>query len=222
MWVVYICVHWFVAGGFLYNCILALIVEEFTLLRERSEAGKNVQANVCFICNLHRSQFPDFELHLEQEHNRFHYVFFFDYLKNLAAEKGIEQMTSLELYVYNKIQKRDFRFIPNERCIALENVAVEEQDDEMVALRTKVEIMMEMIKRRDNFISRFPQLQEELYLYLQRLRPDHGADEEEGGYRVTGNVPKWRRESLSQSSNLSTSSGLDRKEVRTSRTAEKS
>ncbi|KAL6072770.1 MIR domain-containing protein [Balamuthia mandrillaris] len=85
--VIYYIGFWVVVGLILLNIVLAIIVDTFGQLRDNAADFKNSTANSCFICSLTREVFQKyggremFHKHTQTEHNFWHYVYFFAFLK---------------------------------------------------------------------------------------------------------------------------------------------
>lgn len=152
-WVLYVVGYFIFVGAILLNVIFALIVDTFSNLRELTKQSELVLSNNCFICNLDREKFPDFNTHIEQEHNRFHYVFFFVYLKNLRHSKGIEQMSTVELYVHDRILERDFSFIPRMRALVLEAQGAQDDNNDYAKLNKKIDALTDYFRQQEKVIT---------------------------------------------------------------------
>jgi inositol 1,4,5-triphosphate receptor type 1/inositol 1,4,5-triphosphate receptor type 3 len=101
--------------------ISGLIVDTFSSLRKEQEEFDQDLENVCFICGLERDIIEryyigkdGFNKHLE-DHNVAMYFFFIFYLK----EKETGELTGIESYVQEMIEKENLRWFPIERYILL-------------------------------------------------------------------------------------------------------
>ena len=120
----------------LLNIILAILVDTFSLLRERSENYGNEfsshSINIfrfldedtetkCFICNNEKYQFAkaglDFEKHRKEEHNIWDYLNFLI----IMSQKTEKDCTGIEDEIFNKIKKGINTWLPIKRSITLGN-----------------------------------------------------------------------------------------------------
>jgi hypothetical protein len=74
-------------------------------LRDAKSESEFSKANNCFICSVDRETFKrkgvDFNGHTKSDHNLWHYLYFFAYLKE---QKMKGDLTPIELYVMNKVE----------------------------------------------------------------------------------------------------------------------
>lgn len=97
---------------------LALIIDTFSLLRDK-ENEKNRDINeVCFICGHTRDIFDKkaeqtkgFIQHIKQDHYMWNYIFFLAYLQ----KKDQTEFTGNESYVFEKFRQNDISYFPFKR-----------------------------------------------------------------------------------------------------------
>nr|KAJ3422770.1 hypothetical protein HK105_006449 [Polyrhizophydium stewartii] len=124
------CSQLLAGGAVLTLAIGSIIFDTFGQLRDRRLAITNDMKNVCFICSIHASEFQrfgrGFEDHIANDHNLWHYLFFFVHLKL----KDITEYTAQESYVAEMLAASDFSFFPIHRAGALKKKKVaEDQED---------------------------------------------------------------------------------------------
>lgn len=66
----------------------------------------------------------NFDHHIENEHNVWHYLYFIYYL----LSKSTTEFTGPESYVYNEIVKNNIKWIPVMRCLELDDEENENQE----------------------------------------------------------------------------------------------
>ena len=75
-------------------------------MRDAKSESEFSKANSCFICSVDRETFKrkgvDFNGHTQNDHNLWHYLYFFAYLKE---QKMKGDMTPIEQYLMNKVKK---------------------------------------------------------------------------------------------------------------------
>ena len=93
------------------NVFLALITDAFGEMREKAWHNENDRNNVCFICDLTRSdcinQNIEFSKHIK-EHSKWKYI---NFMYNIITKKGVELDTE-EYYVWNLMKNRSIDWIP--------------------------------------------------------------------------------------------------------------
>ena len=96
-----------------------LIVDTFSTIRNNFEKFNYDLNNVCFICGMNREEIEKiyrgkngFNEHL-QDHNLSYYFCFLFYLK----EKNPQELTGVESYVKELVNKENGSWIPNENCL---------------------------------------------------------------------------------------------------------
>ena len=153
--VVYIFFYFSITGPILLNVTFALIVDTFGDLREKRKEAKDNLGTTCFVCSLERDAFQqrakDFNVHLDKEHNRLHYLYFFAYLKDLASRNL--PRSDLELELSGRIANREFlKFFPVGRALSLETDNEEEAFN--VRLYSKVERLERQAESSGHFTER--------------------------------------------------------------------
>lgn len=174
-WVTFAVIYFFVMGVVLLNVFSAIIVDTFGQIREARKEAKDNLGITCFICSLERDAFQqrarDFNVHLEQEHNRLHYLYFFAYLRDLM-QRG-QQQSDLEQSLAEQIRYRKFlKFFPISRARALEadDVDANEVQARLVAKLSKLGQQLDqnettaakIVKQAQDGARQVPQLRDEL------------------------------------------------------------
>ena len=94
------------------NIFLALITDAFSEMRELAWKKENDQKNVCFICDLNKSdciiQKIEYKRHI-QEHSKWKYI---NYICKIMLEKDVEYNKD-EYYIWNLIGKKSIDWFPN-------------------------------------------------------------------------------------------------------------
>lgn len=106
----------------LLNFIFGMIIDAFVELRNRKNRVDEDKKNVCFICGIQRSEyerFANFDRHIKEEHNHWHYIAYLLYLRHKSKVEPTE-MTDTENYVLGKYLEKDSTWIPIGRSIILE------------------------------------------------------------------------------------------------------
>ena len=102
------------------NLFFGIIVDTFAALREKTYKIEEDKKNTCYICQITRdgamNKNINFEKHIKNVHNIWHYVYFIAYL-HINNEKNFK---SLETIVLKKIKEGDTSWLPigEENCIA--------------------------------------------------------------------------------------------------------
>lgn len=99
--------------------ISGIIIDTFSSLRTQSEEVNDDTKNRCFICNIDREEFDrsniDFETHIKQYHNMWHYVWFFMYLER----KNRDDFTGQEEYIWSLYNENSISFYPIKRALQM-------------------------------------------------------------------------------------------------------
>jgi len=94
------------------NVFLALITDAFAEMRELAWKKENDNANVCFICDLNKSDCVNpniiFKRHL-QEHSKWKYI---NFMSKLILEDDVE-FNNEEYYIWELMKKRSIDWFPN-------------------------------------------------------------------------------------------------------------
>ena len=105
-----LCVIVVMVSGKLASSFPGLIYDSYSQIREEDENTRLDQRNVCFICGNDRNTINKvttgengFFRHIQTEHNEFHYMYFISYLK----DKNPHDLTCMEQYVLNCIERGD-------------------------------------------------------------------------------------------------------------------
>ncbi|KAJ3127785.1 hypothetical protein HK098_005784 [Nowakowskiella sp. JEL0407] len=116
----------FVVIVFLLNVIFGIIFDTFGQLREENQAIEQDLKTTCFICSIHSSEFErhaeGFEMHTRNDHNLWHYLYFFVHLKL----KDPTEYTSHESYISEMLENQDLGFFPINRAMCLKHRDEEE------------------------------------------------------------------------------------------------
>jgi len=126
-WTVYNLVFYIIVSIILLNVILGIIVDTFGQLRDQRANTEEYKSNVCFICSIERETFQkksiDFLKHIEDDHNKWHYLYFFAYLKERVSNGQKNQLNELEIYVLDSITNRSYiNFFPYEMSMSLQGI----------------------------------------------------------------------------------------------------
>jgi hypothetical protein len=111
------------------------MIDTFGELREESNNREDVLQNSCYICGITRAAYddlglppdaPTFDVHIEEEHSLWSYLFFLCDLK----DKNPKDYDGRESYVYSEIQKASFTWLPNRTSFEIESLAKKRQRDD--------------------------------------------------------------------------------------------
>ena len=124
-------------GVVLFNVITGLIVDTFSVLRERMERRAHLLKHECFICGLKRDEYdnaningaPEFDLHLSRVHDKWKYVLFVSYLK----DKIPTDFNGLESFVSRCLKNHNLSWLPTRKTADL-RVSTGEKEDPLTAL----------------------------------------------------------------------------------------
>lgn len=134
----------------LLNFIFGMIIDAFVELRNRKNRVDEDKKNVCFICGIQRSEYEryaNFDRHIEEEHNHWHYIAYLLYLRHKSVAEPTET-TDTENYVLSKYLEKDSIWIPIGRSITLERQQEkEEKAEEIIEQESKKEIVDEHRKK---------------------------------------------------------------------------
>jgi len=95
------------------NIIFGIIIDAFASLRQKYKRISDEQANICFVCSIHRAQFDNYaeggwDQHYDYDHNIWDYLWFMYYLK--AKDKC--EYSGLESYVADQLKVESIGWIP--------------------------------------------------------------------------------------------------------------
>jgi hypothetical protein len=115
-WHVFCIAFYLIFGLLLLNIFLAIIVDTFSELRDGKKEADQAKANSCYVCSIERETFKrkgvgkffkklvftllDFVSHITSDHNIFHYLYFFAYVKDQKA-KG--ELSPVEKYIAERV-----------------------------------------------------------------------------------------------------------------------
>jgi len=119
---------------------------------------------MCFICGLERATFDKhatggFEEHVRSHtgaHCMWNYLYFIVYLQ----EKDLTTFTGPEQYVFQLLRDKDLRWLPQHRCIALD------QDKEVSGAAS---LMSELRTTQHDLLGRLTGMEAKLALLLKKL-----------------------------------------------------
>jgi len=147
-------IFFIVVGPLLLNIIFALIIETFGELRDKRNQYREDLQHRCFICSIDDSQFQRFAAekgkknnyqrytdvfgdHLQFDHNKWNYLYYFIYIKERAQNYLLSPQ---EQYFYEKIAAGDYISVfPIERALVLEEGQDEEERQHIAAKLDKLE-----------------------------------------------------------------------------------
>ena len=113
---IYSWIFYFLIILIILNIINGIIVDTFQDLKEKNSKIAEEKQNICFICQLSRSQFEskglDFNYHLSKEHNVYYY---FCYLFKVKGE-DVHDLNSVDFQVFNSISENKVEFFPIDRA----------------------------------------------------------------------------------------------------------
>ncbi|KAF2077069.1 hypothetical protein CYY_001636 [Polysphondylium violaceum] len=137
-WTAYNLVFYIIVSIILLNVILGIIVDTFGQLRDQRASTEEYKSNVCFICSIERETFQkksiDFLKHIEDDHNKWHYLYFFAYLKERVSNGQLNQLNELEIYVLDSITNRSYiNFFPYEMSMSLQGIENDKKSNNSTA-----------------------------------------------------------------------------------------
>ena len=93
------------------------MLDAFGELREDAGNREECYADTCFVCGFDRkdydnlnlgSEFPSFDEHKSQDHNRWNFIYFIDYIQT----KDETEYTGAEQYVADQIAANEMLWVP--------------------------------------------------------------------------------------------------------------
>ena len=103
----------------LLNIVLAILVDTFSALRQKSEFFETDSSTICFICGIQKFNFEksgiDFETHVEKDHDVWTYVNFLIFM----SAKSEKDCNGVEAEIYDKIKKGSLDWFPKKRSLKL-------------------------------------------------------------------------------------------------------
>jgi len=101
------------------NIVLGIILDTFGQLREEKNNVEEDMTSKCFVCNIEAEKFQrdalGFDNHIKSEHNMWHYLYFYVYLKL----KPVGEFTAVEFYVYKQNKKHKIDYFPVGKAVSL-------------------------------------------------------------------------------------------------------
>jgi len=101
------------------NIVLGIILDTFGQLREERNNVEEDMTSKCFVCCIEAEKFQrdalGFDHHIKNEHNMWHYLYFYVYLKL----KPVSEYTGSEYYVYKQNKKHKIDYFPLNQAVSL-------------------------------------------------------------------------------------------------------
>jgi len=101
------------------NVVLGIILDTFGQLREERNSVEEDMTSKCFVCIIEAEKFQrdalGFDNHIRNEHNMWHYLYFYVYLKL----KPVSEYTASEYYVHKQNKKHKIDYFPVNRAVSL-------------------------------------------------------------------------------------------------------
>jgi len=141
---------WVIVTVCIVNMVFGIMIDTFASLRENEEARIDLIQNHCFICSIHRGDFPSqdvFTKHRETEHAIMEYAYFITYVE---CSKPNER-NGYQSYVHDKIVNNDVSWFPINQCICLGGLTVDTEasvQDKLDELLSVVPSQLGDIQRR--------------------------------------------------------------------------
>jgi hypothetical protein len=104
-------------GIVMMNIVAGLILDAFGSLREEAKEREDTLSSTCFICGIKEPVYedislppksPNFEVHKDEEHNLWNYVFYIAYL----LEKDTQDCNGIESFVLSEIERDSLHWLP--------------------------------------------------------------------------------------------------------------
>eukprot|EP01133_Synstelium_polycarpum_P012800 gene12800-15021_t len=164
LWTLFCLVFYVVISIILLNVILGVIVDTFGQLRDQRSDTEDYKTNFCFICSIDRETFQkkgiDFNKHVEDDHNKWYYLYFFAYLKERVQNMQQNQFSDSELNALKMIEnKQSLSLFPIDMAMSLQGEyqskestrmmqAIKDMDQKINSsqLNTTISMMLEEIK----------------------------------------------------------------------------
>jgi hypothetical protein len=109
---------WVIVTICIVNMVFGIMLDTFAALREQHDESSDLLSNYCFVCCLHRAEFPSlkqFVRHQDTEHNLLDYVYFITYVE-CAKETD---RNGYQDYVHAMIEDGDVQWMPINKSISL-------------------------------------------------------------------------------------------------------
>jgi hypothetical protein len=176
-----------IVGVLLNNIVTGIILDTFGALREAQSERDYRLRNECFITGITRQRYESLDLNFDElcswndtsTNHVWNYVYFLQYLHN----KDKDYFNGAESYVWEKLEAKDFRWIPSDRCWAIQNDGNKEGKDQKDERLTKGDIkgmdskVGNVEQRFGQIESKFDDLGKKMELILEQLRPPGQEDE---------------------------------------------
>ena len=133
-------------GILLFNIIAGLMLDAFGQLREDAGNREECYSDTCFVCGFDRkdydnlnlgSEYPTFDQHKMEDHNRWNFIYFIDYIQT----KDATEYTGAEQYVADQIAANEMLWVPvrSSFAVATSDSFKKLEDDEAQALKEEQE-----------------------------------------------------------------------------------
>eukprot|EP00048_Salpingoeca_helianthica_P013841 m.209123 g.209123 ORF g.209123 m.209123 type:complete len:2833 (-) comp15551_c7_seq5:71-8569(-) len=144
------------------NVVLGVIVDTFSEIREEDNRLRETKRSECLICGISRKDIDKnststFVQHVSEQHNRIHYLRFFQYLRDKAERHRRNPtrnppLTSHELYVYRQVTpdslgRLHWDFVPTKQALCLTNAVDNGSAADTHAEQSLLRSMKELIKK---------------------------------------------------------------------------
>ena len=142
----------------LLNMIFGMIIDAFGDLRDENSANNDDKLNICFICGLERPKYEkisNFNRHISEEHNMWHYIAYIVYLQKKHETHCID-MTGTESYVIESYDKEDHSWIPVGRSLTFERKSTREnveEKSEVDELKLKLNEVLEKVTTQNTDVT---------------------------------------------------------------------
>lgn len=167
---------------FLLNVIFGIIFDTFGQLREERKAINDDLTGKCFICSIEAQEFQrharGFDHHVKNDHNIWHYLFFFIHLKN----KDVTEYNSHESFVADKLEALELDFFPINMALAIKRRDINDAQERLKRIEERLDELVKSsraMKRRNRTMSN---LNAELVIaakdMLEELDEDDGLEDE--------------------------------------------
>lgn len=105
------------------NILFAIIIENFSGLREKKRQQTIEDKTMCFICSLAKTTFDtnsfNFETHINYDHNIWDYIFYVYSIK----KKSVTEYNGIESYIKEEIDKENIGWFPFYRTLKLDQLS---------------------------------------------------------------------------------------------------
>jgi hypothetical protein len=136
----------------LLNIVFGIIIDTFSDLRSQKEAREDCKNEMCYICGISRSKHDQdgsgFEEHVQNEHNKWHYLFYLIHCQ-LLNKRNPDEMNTYEQFVFECYKKDEsVKWMPLGECVSLKKNLDDENtmEEEVTQLKEDIEEMKGMMK----------------------------------------------------------------------------